>query len=182
MGMVGSDMLLQGSGFVLRPWRSGDEPDLIRFGNDRAVWRNMTSRFPHPYTRDDARTWLAIADARPADERNFAIEVDGQAAGGIGFRRESDLHTRTAEIGYWLGQPFWGRGLAPAALRLASDFAFDAFDFVRLQAGVMSWNTRSCRVAEKAGYVLEARLQQHVFKDGQFCDLLIHVRFRDAAR
>jgi [ribosomal protein S5]-alanine N-acetyltransferase len=171
-------MLLQGSGFLLRPWRAGDEADLVRFGDDRAIWRNMTSRFPHPYTLDDARAWLAIANTHPEDGCNLAIELAGQAIGGIGFRRKADLHTRTAEIGYWLGQPFWGRGLAAAALRLATDHAFAGFDFVRLQASVMSWNPRSCRVAEKAGYVLEARLKQHVFKDGEFCDLLLHVLLR----
>jgi ribosomal-protein-alanine N-acetyltransferase len=139
----------------------------------------MTSRFPHPYTLEDAHTWIDTANTRPENGRHFAIVVDGRPVGAVGFDRLSDLHTRTAEIGYWLGQAFWGRGLAAEALRMATDFALTNYDFVRLQAGVLEWNSRSCRVAEKAGYQLDARLRTSVFKDEQVCDLLLYVRLRE---
>jgi RimJ/RimL family protein N-acetyltransferase len=151
---------------------------MVRYGNDHAVWRNLTSRFPHPYTRDAADNWIRIANEHPADACNLAIVVGDEAVGAVGFERQGDLHTRTAEIGYWLGQPFWGRGLATAALRLATDLAFERFDFVRLQAGIIDWNAASCRVAQKAGYTLEARLRRHVFKDEQLPDLLVYARLR----
>ena len=171
-------MRVQGAGFVLRPFQDGDQDAMVRHGDDVAVWRNLTSRFPHPYTREAADNWIRIANANPADACNLAIVVDGEAVGAVGFERGSDLHVRTAEIGYWLGQRFWGRGLASAALRLATDIAFTQYDFVRLQAGILDWNAASCRVAEKAGYTLEARLRCHVLKDGRICDELIYVRLR----
>lgn len=76
----------------------------------------------------------------------------------------------------WLGEPFWGRGIATAALRMATDVAFASYDFVRLQAGIIAWNRASCRVAEKTGYVLEGRLKNAVFKDGEVADELIYAR------
>jgi RimJ/RimL family protein N-acetyltransferase len=172
-------VILPGEGFLLRPFAPGDEEALIRYGNDRAVWRNLTSRFPHPYTMEDARRWVRIANENPHEDWNSAIVVGGEAIGAVGFNRQSDLHTRTAEIGYWLGQPFWGRGLAAAALRMATEHAFAHYDFERLQAGILDWNTRSFRVAEKAGYAFEARLRRHVWKDGEVCDLLLYVRLRE---
>ena len=150
----------------------------MRYGDDREVWRNLTSRFPHPYTREVADNWIRIANENPADACNLAIVVDDEAVGAVGFERQGDLHTRTAEIGYWLGQPFWGRGLATAALRLATTLALERFDFERLQAGIIDWNLASCRVAGKAGYTFEARLRRHVFKDDQIADLLVYVRLR----
>jgi ribosomal-protein-alanine N-acetyltransferase len=172
-------MIAHGSGLLLRPFQEGDQQAMVRYGNDAAVWRNLTSRFPHPYTLEAADNWIRIANENPADTRNLAIVVDGEAIGAVGFERQGDLHTRTAEIGYWIGQPFWGRGLATAALRLATEIAFEHFDFVRLQAGIIDWNAASCRVVEKAGYVFEARLRRHIFKDGQISDLLLYVRLRE---
>jgi RimJ/RimL family protein N-acetyltransferase len=171
-------MLVPGPGFLLRPFQQGDQDAMIRYGNDREVWRNLASRFPHPYTREAADFWIGIANQNPADACNLAIVVGSEAVGAVGFERQGDVHTRTAEVGYWLGQPFWGRGLATAALRLATDIAFERFDFARLQAGIIDWNPASCRVAEKAGYAFEARLRRHVFKDDQLADLLLYVRLR----
>lgn len=163
---------------VLRPWRAGDEDALVRHADNRKVWRNLTNNFPHPYTRVDAEAWIATANAQPLDACHHAIEVDGEAVGGVGFARLGDLNTLTAEIGYWLGEGLWGRGLATEALSRHTALAFDEYDFVRLQAGVLDWNPASCRVLEKAGYRFEARLRGNVFKDDAICDTLLYVTFR----
>ena len=173
-------MELRGPNLHLRPWRAGDEDALVPLANDRAVWRNMTERFPHPYTAADAAFWLGIANERPEDQAQFAVLRDGALVGGVGFDRKTDLHTRTAEIGYWVGREHWGRGIATEALTLATAAAFEHFDFVRLQAGVLGWNTPSCRVLEKAGYALEARHARLGFKDGEVTDIHLYVRLRDA--
>jgi len=164
---------------ALRPWQPGDEDALVRLADNRRIWRNLTNRFPHPYRHEDAIAWIDVANQKPADARHCAILLEGEVAGSVGFQRLEDLATRTAEIGYWIGEPFWGRGLATEALRRATAQAFDEFDFVRLQAGVLAWNPASCRVLEKVGYALEARLQKQVYKDGEVCDLLLYVLLRD---
>ncbi len=173
-------MNIPGELVTLRPWQSGDETDLVSLANNRRIWRNLTNRFPHPYTAQDASQWVAVANAHPDDTQHFAIIVGGAIVGGVGFERLGDLGTRSAEIGYWVAEPQWGRGIASQALSLASAAAFANFNFVRLQAGVLHWNPASCRVLEKAGYSLEARLRRQGFKDGEVCDILMYALLRES--
>jgi RimJ/RimL family protein N-acetyltransferase len=172
-------MEFQGQGFKLRPFRTGDEPALVRYGNNRAIWINLTDLFPHPYTFEEAQKWTVIANEKPDDGLNLAIELDGEAFGAVGFERRSDLRRKVAEIGYWLGEPFWGCGIAPAALGMATKIAFERYDFTRLQAGVIGWNPRSMRVLEKVGFAREGVERCAGFKDGKVCDLVIYVRLRE---
>jgi len=169
-------MALPGEIFEIRLWQRGDEEAIVRLGNNRRIWRNLTNRFPHPYTHSDAVDWVDGANRQPENARHFAIVVDDEVVGGVGFERLQDLHTRTAEIGYWIGEPYWGRGIATRGLTAATALAFRDFDFVRLQAGVLEWNPASCRVLEKAGYTLEGRLKKQVFKDGEVCDKFMYAR------
>jgi len=151
---------------TLRPWRRGDESSLVLHANNESVWLNLRDRFPHPYTGKDADEWIAHAGAQ-APVLNFAIAVDGAAVGGIGLTLGTDVYRRSAEVGYWLGQPFWGRGIATEALRAVTDYAFRTLDICRLEAGVFDWNPASARVLEKAGYVLEGRSRLAVTKAGR---------------
>ena len=163
-----------------RPWQEGDEESLVALANNRKIWRNLTNGFPHPYRTEHAVSWISHADRRPSDGRQWAVLVDGEIAGGVGFSRLADLATRTAAIGYWLGEPYWGRGLATEALTRATHRAFQDFDFVRLEAAVLEWNPASRRVLEKAGYTLEARQAKRVFKDGQCCDAFLYRLLRES--
>ena len=174
-------MELAGPRLVLRAWRRGDEEALVRHANNRSVWRNLTDRFPHPYTATDARAWVRQCTTREGPPCHLAVTLDGEPIGGTGFERLTDLSRLTAEIGYWLGEAHWGHGLATEALRLTTEYALAQFDFVRLQAGVLDWNPRSRRVLEKVGYHLEARLANAVYKDGQVIDSWLYVRLREAA-
>lgn len=158
---------------ALRPWRAGDEPALVRYANNRSVSGNLKDRFPSPYTAADAAAWVAHAGGQ-TPVVNFAIVVDGGAAGGIGVELGHDVYHKSAEIGYWLGEPFWGRGIATEALRAVTDYAFATFDIIRLEAGVFAWNPASARVLEKVGYTLEGRLRQAVVKHGRVVDRLIY--------
>ncbi len=172
---------MQADGFKLRPWARGDEDDLVRHADNRAVWRNLTNRFPHPYRRVDAATWIDLNEETEGPPHNLAIVLpDGEAIGGVGLQRLDDLHTRTAEVGYWLGEAYWGQGIATRAARELTSYALREFDFVRLQAGVIAWNPASCRVLEKCGFELESRQRCAVFKDDEVVDLLLYVRLRDA--
>jgi len=157
----------------VRSWRWTDRDAIVRHANDRDVWINLRDQFPHPYTLADARSWLElIIDRQP--ETNFAISVNNQAVGGIGFTIQTDVARRSAEIGYWLGKEFWGRGITTDALRAVTDYAFSEFEICRLFAHVFDWNPASARVLEKVGYQFEGRMRKSVTKVGQTIDQLMY--------
>ena len=157
----------------IRSWRIGDEAALARHANSRAVWLNLRDRFPHPYTLADAETWVRFASAQEP-ETNFAIEIDGEAVGGLGFILRQNIERCSAEIGYWLGEAVWGRGIATTAVRAATGYAFPTYGLTRIYAVVFERNLASCRVLEKAGYVLEGRLRRSAIKDGQVLDQFLY--------
>jgi [ribosomal protein S5]-alanine N-acetyltransferase len=157
----------------IRSWRGSDRDSLVQHANDRAVWLNLRDRFPHPYTEADADAWLELA-RRMEPESNFAIAVTGAAVGGIGIALQDDVSRRSGELGYWLGRAHWGRGIATAAVRATTDWAFETFDLCRIYAGVFEGNPASERVLAKAGYVLEGRLRKSVTKDGKTIDQLLY--------
>ncbi|HEX7888919.1 MAG TPA: GNAT family protein [Ramlibacter sp.] len=160
---------------VLRPWRAADKSNLVRHADDRRVWRNMTHTFPHPYTPEDADLWLRIA-ANPGASIQLAIEVDGEAAGGIGAIAGEGIFCGTAQFGYWLGEACWGHGIATAAARaLASRIAAERL-FARLEAQVFEWNPASMRVLEKAGFTRDAVLRSAATKDGRLLDTVLYSR------
>jgi RimJ/RimL family protein N-acetyltransferase len=158
---------------TLRAWRPGDEASLVRHADNRNVWRNLRDLFPSPYTAADAKEWIRTASVE-SPVANFAIVVSGEAVGGIGLRFGTDVFRRSAEIGYWLGEPLWGRGIASEAARAVSQYAFEYFDVCRLEAGVFEWNPASMRVLEKAGYAREGRTRLSVTKDGRTGDHVLY--------
>lgn len=147
---------------------------MAQHANNYKIWRNVRDRFPHPYTLEDAHRWLEHA-TQEDPTTSFAIVVDEQAAGGIGLVLRDDIYHRSAEIGYWLGEAFWGRGVMTEAVRAVSEWAFTNFDLCRIYAGVLEWNPSSMRVLEKAGFRFEARLRKAVTKEGVTMDELIYV-------
>jgi len=164
----------------LRPYRESDVAALARIGNDREVSRNLTDRFPHPYTEQAAPNWIAVCEADGEPTRNFAIEVDGVLAGGAGIELREGERAGSAEIGYWLGRGFWGRGIATAAVNALRDYAFETFELEKLEASVPGWNPSSARVLEKAGFRQEGGLRDAIVKDGERTDLLLFGLLPDA--
>jgi len=155
----------------IRSWRSSDLQSLVKYANNRNIWINLRDRFPHPYTTRDGAAFLKhTRQQRP--ETALAIAVNGEAAGGIGFQLQGDVERVSAEIGYWLGEPFWGRGIATEALVALTEHAIAAHGLTRIYAVPFAWNRASCRVLEKAGYVLEGRLRRSAVKDGTVTDQL----------
>jgi ribosomal-protein-alanine N-acetyltransferase len=161
----------------VRSWRDSDLQSLVRHANNRRIWLNLRDRFPHPYTEEAGRSWLAYATS-VSPETNFAIEVDGEAAGGIGFIVGTDVERVSAEIGYWLGEAHWGRGVTSAALAAVTAHAFAAYDLHRLFALPFAANHASRRVLEKAGYQFEAVLRSSAIKDGRILDQALYGRCR----
>jgi [ribosomal protein S5]-alanine N-acetyltransferase len=162
----------------VRSWEWRDRDAIVRHANNRNVWINLRDRFPHPYTVNDARRWLEMVVGQK-QATNFAIDVAGEAVGGIGFTVQYDVARRSAEVGYWLGEDFWGRGIATEALIAVTDHAFSNYDVCRLYAHVFDWNRASARVLEKAGYEFEGRMKKSVTKDGQTIDQLMYAMIRD---
>ena len=156
---------------VVRSWEAGDVASLVAHANNRKIWINLRDRFPHPYTKTDGQNFVRTSrEMRP--ETFFAIAVNGQAVGGIGFVLQSDVDRMSAEVGYWLGEALWGRGIVTEALVAVSSHAIEEHGLTRLFALPFAYNTPSCRVLEKAGYVLEARLRRSAIKDGVIVDQL----------
>jgi ribosomal-protein-alanine N-acetyltransferase len=158
-------MELIGQHATLRPWRQPDAPSLVKYANNPNVARQLRDRFPHPYTAADARHFIqSVAPARPTT--SFAIVVGGEAVGGAGFSPGADVERYSAEVGYWLGEPFWGRGITVEAVRLLSAYAFTTCSMLRLFALPFADNAQSIRVLEKAGYTREATLRASSVKHG----------------
>jgi ribosomal-protein-alanine N-acetyltransferase len=162
---------------VVRNWAVADLPSLVRHANNRNVWINLRDRFPHPYDERNGREFLThvVQQQRPGV---WAIEVDGEAAGGIGLMRMTDVERVSAEIGYWLGEQFWGRGVMTEAVTAVTTQAFRIMDVQRIFALPFADNIGSIRVLEKAGYVLEGRLRHSAIKDGIIRDQLLYATYR----
>jgi RimJ/RimL family protein N-acetyltransferase len=172
-------MHLQAGIAVIRPWAQEDAHELALQANDRRVWLNLRDAFPHPYGLDDAERFIAKAMAM-SPRTNFAIEVAGHVAGGIGYTLHGDVERVGAEVGYWLGAEFWGRGLATAAVRAVTQFAFAAHpELERLYAVPYASNAASVRVLEKAGYRVEGLLRRSAIKDGHVLDQWMYAIVRE---
>jgi ribosomal-protein-alanine N-acetyltransferase len=153
----------------VRSWRASDLDSLVKHADNRNIWINLRDRFPHPYTRRDGQRFIrSMRESSP--ETAFAIAVEGAAVGGIGFVLQQDVERVSAEIGYWLGEPFWGRGITTQAVAAVTRYAIETHGLTRLFAVPFAYNVASCRVLQKAGYVLEALLRRSAIKDGRLVD------------
>ena len=163
---------------LLREFRRGDEPSLVRHANNRNIWINVRDSFPYPYTPADAKAWLRLATSEGLNQV-FAIDVDGFAVGAIGVKPGDDVNHLSAEIGYWLGEEFWNRGIATEAVEALTQYAFDTLGMVRVYAAVFEWNTASMRVLEKAGFVKEGVQKKSAIKDRQIIDQIVYARIHE---
>jgi len=166
-------MELRLSHSVVRSWRASDAASIARHADNRRVWLNLRDAFPHPYGIEDARRYIEAALACDPETR-FAIEVEGEAAGSIGLFPGTDVERVSAEIGYFLGETFWGRGIMSEAVAAVTRHAVTALGLTRVFALPFEWNAASFRVLEKAGYRMEARLRRSAIKDGRIIDQLLY--------
>ena len=162
---------------IVRPWVETDAESLQRHADNRNVSVHLRDRFPFPYEMQHATTFLGWIGKQPAPTV-WAIEVEGEAAGGIGIELNSDVERVSAEIGYWLGERFWGRGIVTEALRAVTAEAFKQFDITRLYAVPFADHVASVRVLEKAGYVREGHLRQSAIKAGKIRDQFLYASYK----
>ena len=157
----------------LRPWTFEDTENLVRYANNPNVAKYLTNAFPHPYTIENAHSFIAmVATQNPTSI--FAIDVDGEAVGSIGLHAQSDIMCKNMELGYFLGEPFWGKGIVTAAVQQMVAYGFQHFDITRIYARPYGNNLASQKVLEKAGFILEARIEKNIYKNGEFLDELIY--------
>jgi RimJ/RimL family protein N-acetyltransferase len=157
---------------TVRAWSSDDLGALVRHANHRDIWMQVRDRFPHPYLEQHGRTFLDYV-TQQSPPTVWAIEVDGEAAGGIGLELQQDVERVSAEIGYWLGRAHWGKGVMTEVLTTVTAEVFQRFDLLRIFALPFADNPASIRVLQKAGYVLEGRMPQSTIKDGRVRDQLM---------
>lgn len=174
------------AGGVIRPWKPTDLEALVTLADNRAIWRNLVDAFPHPYRKKDARAWIkAVASQLPCQHFAVCVRPAGASgksvpvvAGGIGVTLGKDIRAGTAEVGYWLGEPYWGRGLMTSAVEAFTEFAFREYKLRRLFAQVLAWNPASMRVLEKSGYAREGTLRNGAKKDGKVVDEVLYARIQ----
>ena len=160
---------------VLRRYRQTDRANLVQLADNPNVSRYLDLRFPCPYSLADADNWLAFT-ASQAQPLNLAVQWQGKLVGGIGIEPHSGIHARTAELGYWLGEPYWGKGLAANAVELFTPYVFNELGFIRLQAMVFAENPNSRRVLEKCGFTREGVLRRHICKHGKVTDAFLYAK------
>lgn len=167
---------LRSKSFVLRPFRRGDETSLRRNINNRKIYR-YTLLIPHPYTARHASDWIrkniSLQKKKRALEISFAIDIGGEVVGGIGL---SHIEKHKAEVGYWLGEKYWERGITTEAVKLVVGFALRKLKLRRVYAGIFRGNKASVRVLEKAGFKFEGINRRNYLKGGKIVDGLLYAK------
>ena len=153
----------------LRAFRDSDSKRLAELCNNKRIWDNLRDYIPFPYTENNANDFIKYCQ-RENPQFTFAIEYNGEFVGTIGLVRQTDVYKLSAEIGYWIGEPYWGMGIATKAVRLITEYGFSTLGLVRIYTGVFDFNKASQRVLEKAGFNLECIFEKSVFKNDKICD------------
>ena len=161
-------MLRKGQ-ILLRPLIDEDQKSLANLANNKKIWDNVRDLLPNPYTNKDAEIFINITKQEDTP-MTFAIEFQKQFCGVIGLVRQSDVYRKTAEIGYWIGEPFWNKGIATTAVNLITDYGLNSLDLNRIHTGVFEYNIGSMRVLEKNGYSKDGIFKKSIIKNGQVCD------------
>lgn len=154
---------------TLQPLQDSDIPAIANLANNYQIWKNVRDRLPHPYTEQDARDFVSIVQEE-LSLYTFGIHYQGTLAGVTGLIPQEDIYQLNAEIGYWIGEPFWNKGIATKAVRLMTTYAFGTLELNRLFAGVFAYNLASMKVLTKAGFELEGIAKQAILKEGKLID------------
>jgi len=160
-------------GLYIREINGNDKYSIVKYANNKKISLNLRDTFPFPYTMEDAEKWLAVVnDYNP--QRTFAIANENELIGAIGIEPCRDVNRFCVELGYWLGEPFWGNGIVTLAVKEFIKYAFEQYDFIKIFAYVFSSNPSSGRVLEKTGFKLEGCMRRQIVKDGRILDQLVY--------
>lgn len=157
----------------LRSWKKNDLENLVLYANNHKISRFLMDVFPHPYTKKDGEDFIArVTKSEP--RQVLAIDLQSVAIGAIGIHPQDDVYSKNAELGYWLAEPFWGKGIMTNAIVQMVNYGFSAFEISRIYARPFEGNPASMRALEKAGFTLEARLAKTFYKEGKYLDEYIY--------
>lgn len=160
---------------IIRKWKMADAKDLAKALSNKKVQDNLRDGLPYPYTEQDGEYYItSMLEADENDTFAFAITVDGKVAGSIGVFRQGNIHRLTAELGYYIGEEYWGRGIMTKAVKQICEYVFEHSDIIRIYAEPFSYNIASCRVLEKAGFQYEGTLRNNAIKNGKVLDMKMY--------
>ena len=166
-------------GVILRPWSLKDADRLAVIANNRNIADNLRDGFPFPYSLSDAHAWLNSVIPINDPPKFFAISSDNHLVGSIGIVTKEDIYRKNVEIGYFLAEEYWGKGIISKAVKAATAYAFSSFDIIRVYAEPFADNPGSIRVLEKAGFNCDAVFKKNVIKNGIIKDSCIYSVLRE---
>ncbi len=168
----------------IRPWQQADAADIAAIINNKKIQDNLRDGIPFPYTEKDGAEFISgMLNAKQGSTFAFAITVDDKVAGSIGAFRQDNIHSHTAEMGYYIGEDYWGKGVGTMAVRLVCEYVFKKTDIIRIYAEPFAYNDASCRVLEKAGFQYEGTLRGNAVKNGKVIDMKMYALVRkDSSR
>ena len=165
---------------VLREWREEDVKDLAYMMNNKNIQDNLRDGIPYPYTQQDAAAFIEKMMTRDKNKLfAFAIEAEGRLVGSISVSRMDNVHSRTGEMGYYIGQDFWNKGYGSSAARQIVQYVFDNTNIIRVFADPYAYNAASCRALEKAGFTFEGLLRKNALKNGKFVDMKMYAKIKE---
>ena len=164
----------------IRKWKLSDAKDLTKALSNRKVQDNLRDGLPYPYLEQDANDYISsMLSANENDTFAFAITIDDKAIGSIGVFRQQNIHRQTAEMGYYIAEEYWGKGIMTEAVKQICEYVFEHSDIIRIYAEPFSCNMGSCRVLEKAGFQYEGTLRSNAIKNGKVMDMKMYSLLRE---
>ncbi len=159
----------------IRKWKLSDAADLAAAVSNKKVQDNLRDGLPYPYTEQDGAEFISAMLSADEDETfAFAVTIENKAVGSIGVFRQGNIHRQTAELGYYIAEEYWGKGIMTEAVRQTCEYVFDKSDIIRIYAEPFAYNTASCRVLEKAGFQYEGTLRNNAVKNGKVIDMKMY--------
>lgn len=159
----------------IRKWELSDAADLAAVISNKKVQDNLRDGLPYPYTQEDGKEYIsAMLSAKEDETFAFAIVADGKVIGSIGCFRQGNIHRQTAELGYYIAEEYWGRGIMTEAVMQICQYVFGRSDILRIYAEPFARNAASCRVLEKAGFQYEGTLRSNAVKNGEVVDMRMY--------
>ena len=167
----------------IRKWNIKDAVSLAKMLNNKKILDNLRDGLPYPYTVKDAEKYItAMLSADQEKTFAFAITLDDKVIGSIGVFRCENIHFRTAEMGYYIGEPYWGKGIMTSAVKQTCQYIFEHTDIIRIFAEPFSENAASCRVLEKSGFQFEGLLRNNAIKNGKVLNMKMYSLLREAVK